>query len=155
MAAITTGPLALELGRTAAPDRQIGAGGRSSCGDNLGGAFDAGSSGEAPIARHERAVQSLGEPDIRGVVRSDVRTQVVGAEHQRAGWEANDGECSEILDCRTKSSCCQPTGEPSLAKDGHGLDIDQIRCCDAVCGRESRSRDSSRGTVIADDVGQH
>lgn len=113
-----------DLGTGACPLLDVDSG---SGGENLDVALDAGSSGEAPIARYERAVQSLGEPDIRGVVRSDVRAQFVGTDHQRAGWEANDRECSEILDRRTKSSCRQTTREPSLPKDGHGLDIDEIR----------------------------
>ena len=77
----------------------------ASGGENLDSALDAGRSGEAPIARHERAVQGLGQPDIRGVVRSDVGAQFVRPDHQRACRKADDGERPEILDCRTKAPC--------------------------------------------------
>jgi hypothetical protein len=117
------------LWSAARPDRQFGSvsdGGSGS--ENLDCALDARRSGESPVAGYEGAVQAFGQPDTGGVIGSDVRAQFVRADHQRTGRESNDGECSEILDCRTKSSCRQSTGEPSPAKDGPGLAIDEIRC---------------------------
>lgn len=90
-------------------------------------AVNAGRTRQSGVSRDERTRKALSERNVAGVVRSQVRAEFVGPEHQRACWEADDREREKVDDGRSEPSSGEVTSTPAPPKDGDSFDVDEIR----------------------------
>ena len=112
-------------------------------------------SGEPLIGRQELAPQGFGQRDVGRVVSSHGIAQLVGPAHQAQRGVAVDGEVLKVAYGSGKSDCRDGLSQPSLSKDCHGFNVNEIGCRDIASYAELLSSSLPIGSVVTDHVGKH
>ena len=111
-----------------------------------------GGRGEPAIRGEQCTVEHFGERDVRGVVGGDIAAQLVRTRHHGKCRVTRDREVTEVCDGRAKPSRREVAGEPPLAQDRDGFDVNEIGCCDVVIATKRLSGRIAIGTVVGEGV---